>query len=93
MSTVNDVLELIATVEGNIGAYISYDSFVGGLVSRSLKTLSETRAILQTPTSESIREAEDKIQGLKEDLGFYISQAPEVAQKIDEILNKLKTPR
>ena len=90
MSAVSEVLEMIASVEGSIGAYISYDGFVGGLVSRSLKTLSETKAILQNATSESIREAEDKIKGLKEDLGSYISQAPEVAQKIDEILNKLK---
>ena len=90
MSTVSEVLELIASVEGNIGAYISYDSFVGGLVSRSLKTLSETRAILQNPTPESTQEAKNRIQGLKEDLGPYISQAPDIAQKIDEILNKLK---
>jgi len=89
MST-NETLKLIESLEEKVTPYLTFDNQVNGLVSKSLKTLTEIRTLLQNPTPENLQNAQLKGQQLREDLTPYLWLAPDIANKIDLILDKLK---
>ena len=90
MSAADDVIQAIKSFEDDVKGFMFYDSMVGGLVSRSLKTLTEAREILSRPTGANYQEALEKIEGVRSNLGPYVGYAPSMAAKIDSIIGKLK---
>lgn len=90
MSAVSEVVQTLKSLESDLGGYMAYDSMVAGLVSRSIKTLAETRKILSKPTKKNAQEALRKIEGVKNDLSPYASYAPALVIKIESIIGKLQ---
>lgn len=91
MSEINEVMEALKSLESGLAGYMGYDSMVGGLVSRSIKTLAEVRQILGNPTKKNIQEALKKVKGCKDSLSPYAGYAPDLVRKADLVIGKLRT--
>ncbi|MDQ1279496.1 MAG: hypothetical protein QG670_758 [Thermoproteota archaeon] len=91
MSVVSEIIQAIKSFEDEVKGFMFYDSMVGGLVSRSLNTLAESREILSQPTGVNYQEALKKIEGVRSDLSPYTGYVPAMATKINSIIEKLRT--
>ena len=90
MSGVNEALEAIRSLETTLNGYMEYDGMVGGLVSRSLRTLVEMRGLLETPTKANVQEALNKFQGIYDRVSPYAGEAPDVVGKANLVMEKLR---
>ena len=91
MSTVNEVIQLLKSLEDDLNAYIYYDGQVGGLVSRSIKSLTEARGMLNEPTKLNAQETLKRVEGVRDEISPYAGYVPGFWTKINSVIEKLQT--
>ena len=90
MVIVKDVVDKIGDLENVVNGYLSYDSMIGGLVSKSLKGLREAKKLLEDPTKTNITKSLEKIQNMKNDFEPYSAYATDMIEKVDGVIAAYK---
>ena len=90
MVSVKNIVDKIGDIENIANGYLSYDSMVGGLVSKSLKGLGESKKLLEDPSKTNITKSLEKIQSIKDDFEPYSSYVTDVIEKVDAVIAAYK---
>ena len=90
MSKTEDIVKEAESLKNSLQQYLSYDSMVGGLISKSIKNLADAQELLKKkPTAKNVKEALAKAQTVKDGFAPYGSYAPEMMKSIDSLVEKI----
>ena len=89
MSKPEDITKEVESFKNSLQPYVGYDIMVGGLVSKSIKNLTDVQELLKEVTAKSVQEALAKIQALRDVFAPYGSYAPEMLRTLNSIADKI----
>ena len=89
MYKTEDIIIEVENIKKTLEQYLGYDSMVGGLISRSIKNLTDAQTLLENPSSKNAEEALAKVQIVKNDLSPYGSYAPKFMVDFNSLVDKI----